>query len=110
MTDSLKCYEVSLSFDYTLPANDKRVECRIIRQNRNVGVVAPDLEEALRLARELMESEGKQNIEIYQARLMCRVDMIFQRWTKEEIDQLYRDAENMKEKFKPLLEEQYGSA
>ena len=76
MTDSLKCYEVGLSFDYTRPADEKRVECRIIRQNRGVGVVAPDLEEALRLARKLMELEGKENIEIYQVRLMCRVNAI----------------------------------
>ena len=102
MADSLKCYEVGLSFDYTLPANDKRVECRIIRQNRGVGVVAPDLEEALRLARELLEAEGMQNIEIYQARMLHVVDAIFQCWTREEIEQIHRGTDELVKQLKEL--------
>jgi len=102
MSDSLKCYEVVLSFDYTRPADEKRVECRIIRQNRGVGVVAPDLEEALRLARDVMEAEGKQNIEIYQARMLHVVDAIFQRWTSAEIDKMHWDAIELGKQLKEL--------
>jgi hypothetical protein len=100
MDNKLKCYEVALAFDHTLAPDEKRaLPCRVLRQNRGLGVVAPNLEEALRLARELVEGEGKENVEIHQARLLHVVDVVCPIWTEQMIQQVRADAAAMGEEL-----------
>lgn len=73
----MHCYEIALSYSYTAGPDEQRaLPSRIIRANKGLGVVARNLEEALRLARMVMEADGKEEVEIYQARLLHRVDII----------------------------------
>ena len=73
----MNCYEVALSYSYTVGPDEQRaLPCRILRANKSLGVVARNLEGALRLARMVMEVDGKDEVEIYQARLLHRVDII----------------------------------